>query len=793
MATKVVLFENKVKIRFIKAIQYVFANSTEMLQKLNDERCPTPYNQAMQIYETFDPNPFRVNAYRTDKALFLHILPQSWEKYFRQLRLVAIVYGCPIFFMFFVMLYNARFSDAAGLLVFGISMITALAFAFYLLTQEQLLICIDQNTIHKTSWFFGKGSYSILIRPDKIFFLMRDRKWNIVAQNGAISLGIRDHELQWLRDIVAQFENEVPVLAAETESKTVSVSDWAKAESGRRVLENMEYQGRKLRKIPNPTEQYLSNNITKKKLADELPGTLRVRCSYCNSLLPTDYVLTDTALAQCPCCGFLFEIDDLKRYPPPRHSSIKLQTEENILKLHQSPQIFNHPFFYLALFFVIINIDLVLAAFYIQIRQINPEATLQEIGVLSQSGNLTFWAFMIVIANLFCFLLFLWSIFVHRFVEFRLHEVYFCIRWLCFWRSWTAPRSQLGVSRSTFFSRTLNIGFQIPYGKKSFPIGAKQFEIPWIVGEINYWLLTHLPDELPISEDFPLFENENTIAPSFSKEPNHSAIGGVGEYNSNKEIRWHCCNCKHQFLTEELDFPNRTAFCPKCCEKFDLLQLQRYVVEPTPVKPEFPQFSVEKSEKEQRIELSTTPINVSTKIMYVIGFTFFGVSLVVMSPPLIKFLVILINLNRLDITDYLHLVPMILPFSLVIGMPFYFLCLLYDEYRQNFTSWATRFSDGYFELTRRYKNYSETIRIETERIARFRRGRAEKNLSEFIKNFPIFNHFPSTLESRGHVRNEIILTDGTTIYLPILREPKNNHGWNNWLVNTWNEQLYQHR
>jgi hypothetical protein len=34
MATKVVLFENKVKIRFIKAIQYVLANSTEILQKI---------------------------------------------------------------------------------------------------------------------------------------------------------------------------------------------------------------------------------------------------------------------------------------------------------------------------------------------------------------------------------------------------------------------------------------------------------------------------------------------------------------------------------------------------------------------------------------------------------------------------------------------------------------------------------------------------------------------------------------------------------------------------------------
>jgi hypothetical protein len=32
MATKVVLFENKVKIRFVKAIQYLFENSTDILQ-----------------------------------------------------------------------------------------------------------------------------------------------------------------------------------------------------------------------------------------------------------------------------------------------------------------------------------------------------------------------------------------------------------------------------------------------------------------------------------------------------------------------------------------------------------------------------------------------------------------------------------------------------------------------------------------------------------------------------------------------------------------------------------------
>jgi hypothetical protein len=32
-ATKVVLFENKVKIRFVKAIQYLFENSTDILRK----------------------------------------------------------------------------------------------------------------------------------------------------------------------------------------------------------------------------------------------------------------------------------------------------------------------------------------------------------------------------------------------------------------------------------------------------------------------------------------------------------------------------------------------------------------------------------------------------------------------------------------------------------------------------------------------------------------------------------------------------------------------------------------
>jgi hypothetical protein len=101
---------------------------------------------------------------------------------------------------------------------------------------------------------------------------------------------------------------------------------------------------------------------------------------------------------------------------------------------------------------------------------------------------------------------------------------------------------------------------------------------------------------------------------------------------------------------------------------------------------------------------------------------------------------------------------------------------MYDQYRQKFTSWTTQFSDDYFELTRRYKNYSETIRIEINRIVRFQRGGAAKNWGESIKNYPFFGRFPSNLENQGLICNEMILIDGTIIYLPVLSESKKNCG-----------------
>ncbi|MDR3197829.1 MAG: hypothetical protein LBU34_08190, partial [Planctomycetaceae bacterium] len=563
----------------------------------------------MYIYESFDPSPFRVHAYRTKEALFLHIIPMSWETCLRQIRLFLITFGSPFLFMIFVALYQGRFADAAGLLFFGIVCQCLLVLCAYLLTCEESLICIDRNTIHKTTWFFGIGSRATLTRPDKITFQRCDGKWCIVTINGnipfVIRLNIRNHELQWIREIIEQFENEVPVLLPETDSQPVSVSENTEIKNGRRILKNKEYRGQQLRKIPNPAEKHYVNNITKNKLQDELAGTLQVRCPHCHSILPTDFIHADIAAAQCPSCGFLFQVADLKRCPPPRRSSIKLRTEENVLKLHQYPQFFDLPLIYHCLFLVIVHIDLLFVAFCIYIRSINPAATLQEIMETVPKAESMLLVFVLI--NLFCFLLFLWSIFVHRFVEFRPNNVYFRIRWLCFWRSWTVPRSRLGASRLTFFSHILNLGFQIPYGKKSFPIGAKYFEIPWIVGEINHWLFTHPPEEDFVSDNFPKFEN--TSLDSFSEAPNNLVIGGVTEIND-KETRWRCCDCGHLFLTEELYFPNRNAFCPNCRETFDLSQLRYYAAERIAIKPELPQLSVTESEKEQQIEFSATPINV---------------------------------------------------------------------------------------------------------------------------------------------------------------------------------------
>jgi rubrerythrin len=765
----------------------------------------------MQVYETFDPNPFRVNAYRTDEVLFIHILPSSWENFHRRLLLYIKLIGSfffPIILLFIVGAVNNATGNFAGLAVMLAVLsgfIGFLAFYFYLLTQKQLLIRIDRNTIHKTSWYFGKGRHETLSRPNEIFFYTHEGHWHLGAEKGFIRLNVRDHELRWISEIIAQFENEIPVFSSETETEigtktenetnspiaTNSVADTT--ESDCHVLDDMEYQGQKLRRILNPTEQYRSNNITKNKLPDELPETLYICCSHCNLPLPTDYVLADTALAQCPYCGFLFEVADLKRYPLPRRSNIEIQTDENILKLHQRPRFCNLPLYCFLIFFVFLNLDLVCAVFYIDIRLTNPEATLQDIVPEGSHNHLVTIIQVLAIVHVFFFLLFLWSIFVHRFVEFRRNDVYFCIRWLCFWWSWTVPRNHLGVCRLTALASIFNYGFQIPYGTKSFCIGAGIFETHGIVGEINHWLLTHPPETFPVSDDFPKFEN--TFSDSFSENRNNRMIGGVTE-KANKEIRLHCCDCGHRFLTKELDFPNRTAFCPNCNQKSDPSQLQYYTVEPKAVKPEFLQLSVKESGKEQRIEFSLPPMKTLAKIVNYTVLTIFAfaILMIIGSGIIVTVSNGFINKQGMDFIASLVAIPIALLGGLFYALFFWLgFFTLYDELRQKFTAWTTRFSDDYFELTRRYKNRSETIRIECNRIVRFQRGKGTKNFGESIKGYPLFGRFPSNLESRGRIRNEIILTDGTTIYLPILPESKNNRGWNDWLVNTWNEQLHKFR
>ncbi|MDR1269419.1 MAG: hypothetical protein LBK82_07825, partial [Planctomycetaceae bacterium] len=556
----------------------------------------------MQVHEHFDPNPFRVNAYRTEEVLFIHILPSSWEKYCKQIKFFATIFCCLLLLFFcHVLTNNVTFWDATGGITVLVGISGLFVFYFYLRAIEQVLIRIDQNTIRKTTWYFKIGFFVSIKRIDKILFEKRNGNWCFVVDKDIVSLWVREHEFLWIRELVEQFEKEVPALDSDVTSEPSPVLDAAEIKRVLHILEDMEYQGQKLHKIPNPIKQDTFKKVAKNKLPDELPGTLHIRCSRCHSMLPTNYVLADTAMAQCPCCGFLFEVTDLKRYPLPRRSRIKFQTGENVLKLHQRPQFLGIPFLILS---AIVGTDCMLTAYYIFARNINPDAALQIIDFIAPNGIFTPLARMTVIigiVHVFCFVIFLWSIFVHRFIEFRLNEVWFRIRWLCFWWSWTVPRSRLEASRLMFLTQYLGFGFQIPYGKKSFYVGAGIFEIPWVVGEINYWLLTHPPDGFSVSDRFPKFEN-NEFDSSLEK-PDNLTIGGVTEKND-KEIHWYCCGCGHRFLTEELDFPNHTASCSNCNKTFNLSQLQYYAVERIAVKPELSYFFVEKSETEQRIECS---------------------------------------------------------------------------------------------------------------------------------------------------------------------------------------------
>jgi hypothetical protein len=779
----------------------------------------------MHTYNSFESCPFRVNAYRTDEVLFFHIIPPSWEKYRKQFRFFTTLFCCLLLVLFGCFLTdNIIFTDVIRCILILVGINSLLVFYFYLLTNEHALIRIDRNTIHKTTWYFKIGFFVSINRPNKIVFEKRDGRWCFVAKGciiplrvrehsafdrinqifvseGIIPLRVREHEFLWMRELIEQFENEVPAVFSDIKSEIAPVL-MTDVKCCRCILDDMEYQGQKLYHIPDPTtKQYTFKKVTTNKSPDELSGTLHVRCSRCHSMLPTDYVLADTAMAQCPCCGFLFEVTDLKRHSPPQHSHIKLQTEENVLKLHQRPRFSSLPLFILS---IIVSIDIGVAAFftvpyliahYIQAQKINPANVSPKIDFLAPNGNhilLVQITSVIGIIHVLCFLVFLWSIFVHRFIEFRINEVWFRIRWLCFWWSWTVPRSCLEASRLIFSTQYWSSGIQIPYGKSSFYIGAKITEIPWIVGEINYWLLTHPPDGFSVSDHFPKFENNQFN--SVSENSDNLIIGGVTEMND-KEICWHCCCCGHRLLTEELDFPNHTASCPDCHKTLNLSQLRHYAVERIAVKPELSYLFVEETETEQRIECSIISTKKSERYAILFGhyivLIFFTVILIGLPCFLAtKFFILLNRQPEINRTVVFASIFVVFWFSL----PFYVMfASIHEEIRRYFTAWTTRFSDGNFELTRRYKNCSETIRIEKDRIAEFRRGEPIKNFGEPLKNYSFFSRFPSNLESRGEVRNEMLLTDGTILYLPILSESKKVYGLNNWLVNTWNKQLHDYR
>jgi hypothetical protein len=87
----------------------------------------------------------------------------------------------------------------------------------------------------------------------------------------------------------------------------------------------------------------------------------------------------------------------------------------------------------------------------------------------------------------------------------------------CFSRSWTAPRRLLEACQLTLFSMPYQKALLICYGKKSFRIGVRNVEISRVVGEINYWLMTHPPNSFSVSDHLPKFENNVIYQWNFPK------------------------------------------------------------------------------------------------------------------------------------------------------------------------------------------------------------------------------------------------------------------------------------
>ncbi|MDR1140127.1 MAG: hypothetical protein LBL62_00440 [Planctomycetaceae bacterium] len=704
---------------------------------------------------------FKIEVYRTDEALFLRSLPVASEikQYHRRLGFkIGLVSVLSL--LFFSLLTKGL--DLEGLLIaIGLGIfIGGYSMMFSSIASSNFLVRIDSSTIHLTQWIFGFSFCEKMKRPAKLRLKkISQLDWRFEQDEkrfGSVVIKAYDYEITWICQLLENFDQEVPVKSDTDETANLYPQP---PESGRNILETMQYNGKPLQKIPHPAE------ISERKIESPKNGSLFVSCSRCSLPLPNDSVWLDVALGVCPHCGNIFQIAELKRQTQPKRHRVDLYENEDGLHLHQHSQwicMLSVCFIFLILLDFSLVLLLVSFGFTLQMVMDNAEV---------QKAILPFFAVhFIFILGMFI------TFFSHRYVDFGREKTTFRYRWLFFQYQLTVLSERIGA----FFETPVNeflYGFYIPYGTNhSFRIAATKGELAWLVSAINCWRWRNPPQAATE------FDTEWEIESDDEWQPD-SAISGILE--NEKEYIVHCHSCNKQLTVD--DFNQEQC---SCGEKISLRQSDCYVVEKAngiseselSTLPIVDGFNVTKTDEFLQIEYTSKPRSTLARLYDKLGlsFVFLFMTGLCLSPSLV-----LIIGNKPPIAMALFLVITYSPIMLMF-LPIFLSS--YDYYRTKYASWSIRIDSRKFQITRRYKEQIETLVFDWDRIIEIR---YKKEVFSFLASLPSpFSRFPSLLCNNI----EMILDDNSIEYLPQLpaKNKLNNTTSpnNNWLINQLNQARF---
>lgn len=746
----------------------------------------------MKLLENRDKKNFECEMYRTDDALFIDFPSLARRTFVRMLRICATLSWVllPVLLLcLFPMLGRMMQGDFEVLFVilFPLALFGVLG-ALCIAISPRVLLRIDKDAIFVTRCFFGLNSSSyVFARPERIEFVRSDGQWAIADNTGKTVATIRSiggEELVWVQEEIARFEQECPRQI----SNDVPTRSGKLREERREMLQALKtrhFRGQLLREIPNPEQRF-----AKTKPHSLAPGTLQIRCPWCNAILSSDHVIKENSLSICPSCGKSYEISELQISGEPKRKRLLWDENDQRLIVVQKPVVFGVAF-YCTLF--VLWFDYVFTEIILHVIASNPGASLVELGLMEANGFpvplIMFTLYMNLVALYFLVRGFL----ENRTIEFRKDEVILSFGWpLCVWKK-RITRDNLGVFCTNLRAMMLNSTFAyLSYRNKAnertrfFRLNFFDRESDWAAARIYRWLLRHPP------------EHSSYVFSESSENASWNYFASLGGHGADElPRRLFCPHCKAKLVQDSWSFSHDTGKCNTCGREFSFREMVYDTHYPESV-PKLPGYTWENNDREFCIKRA--PIDKFLKFKRFAAMVSMALLAMLSVAIFVLFASVFVYVLRhliapKDIDVYYRmklLTPLVVPSFLLAPVA----CMMnfaeiHAACRMLWASWSIRCDEKELVITKTYGNTSETRVIPVERIARAERVETPRYMKFRTAYENLFGPFPA--ESRGEfesIANVLVLTDGTREFLPTFRVPREGLFFNAWLLNSLNRSLH---